>query len=52
MLQNPRQKAVFGRGSSSWSGELTGARWGPGPSQMYCSLECGSGHREGMTVPG
>lgn len=52
MLQNPHQKAMFGQGSSSWSGELTGAQWGPGPGQMYCSSECGSGHREGRTVSG
>lgn len=35
MLQNPGQKAVFGQDSSSWSGELPGARWGPSPGQKY-----------------
>lgn len=45
MLQNSRQKAEFGQGSSSWGG-VTGARWGPGASQMYYSRSWHSGHRE------
>ena len=31
----PTRRLLFEQGSSSWSGELTGARWGPGPRWMY-----------------
>lgn len=46
MLQNPLQKDEFRQSSSSWGGVLTGARWGPGSSQIYYSAELGSGNRE------
>lgn len=50
--RNPCQKAVFGQGSSSWSGELTGARGGSRPWPDVLQFRVGSGHREQMTVSG